>query len=73
MKSKDQRFIELSYFIYKCVEKIASINLLILLQIDFVAHDDLPYNSAGVEDIFATLKEKGQFLATQRTEGEVDL
>jgi len=38
-------------------------------KIDFVAHDDLPYGAAGSEDIYAWLKEKGRFVATERTEG----
>ena len=38
-------------------------------QIDFVAHDDLPYNSGGSEDIYKPLKDVGKFVATQRTEG----
>jgi len=38
-------------------------------KIDFVAHDDLPYGAAGEEDIYAWLKEKGRFVATERTEG----
>jgi choline-phosphate cytidylyltransferase len=38
-------------------------------QIDFVAHDDLPYSANGCEDIYKPLKEKGMFVATQRTEG----
>lgn len=43
--------------------------LLSLTQIDFVAHDDLPYNSGGSEDIYKPLKDMGKFVATQRTEG----
>ena len=43
--------------------------LLSLTQIDFVAHDDLPYNSGGSEDIYKPLKDVGKFVATQRTEG----
>jgi len=39
------------------------------LEIDFVAHDDLPYGAAGSEDIYKPLKDKGMFCATQRTEG----
>jgi len=38
-------------------------------KIDFVAHDDLPYGASGAEDIYQRLKDKGMFLATQRTEG----
>lgn len=41
------------------------------LQIDFVAHDDIPYTSVGHEadDVYAFIKAKGMFLATERTEG----
>ncbi|CAD7004353.1 unnamed protein product [Ceratitis capitata] len=38
-------------------------------KIDFVAHDDIPYTGAGLEDIYAPLKAKGMFVATERTEG----
>ncbi|XP_067645496.1 choline-phosphate cytidylyltransferase A [Eurosta solidaginis] len=38
-------------------------------KIDFVAHDDIPYTVDGVEDIYAPLKAKGMFVATERTEG----
>ncbi|CAN6628291.1 choline-phosphate cytidylyltransferase [Trichomonascus vanleenenianus] len=38
-------------------------------KIDYVAHDDLPYASAGDDDIYRFVKEKGMFLTTQRTEG----
>lgn len=37
--------------------------------IDYVAHDDAPYGSAGQEDIYAGIKKAGKFMATQRTEG----
>lgn len=37
--------------------------------IDYVAHDDLPYGSVGQEDIYKEIKEAGKFKATQRTEG----
>ncbi|XP_014037190.1 choline-phosphate cytidylyltransferase B isoform X6 [Salmo salar] len=38
-------------------------------QIDFVAHDDIPYSSAGTEDVYKHIKEAGMFVPTQRTEG----
>merc|ERR1711973_627663 len=38
-------------------------------KIDFVAHDDVPYTIGSGEDIYAWLKERGMFVATQRTEG----
>ncbi|XP_018590247.1 choline-phosphate cytidylyltransferase B-like isoform X1 [Scleropages formosus] len=38
-------------------------------QIDFVTHDDIPYSSAGSEDVYKHIKEAGMFIPTQRTEG----
>ncbi|XP_025131788.1 choline-phosphate cytidylyltransferase B [Bubalus kerabau] len=38
-------------------------------KIDFVAHDDIPYSSAGSDDIYKHIKEAGMFVPTQRTEG----
>ncbi|KAL1956968.1 hypothetical protein VTO42DRAFT_6457 [Malbranchea cinnamomea] len=38
-------------------------------QIDYVAHDDIPYGADEGDDIYAPIKERGQFLVTQRTEG----
>lgn len=38
-------------------------------KIDFVAHDNLPYPCGDVEDMYAPIKERGMFVATQRTEG----
>ncbi|RLV91978.1 Choline-phosphate cytidylyltransferase [Spathaspora sp. JA1] len=37
--------------------------------IDYVAHDDLPYASGDADDIYRPIKEMGMFLTTQRTEG----
>ncbi len=38
--------------------------------IDFVAHDDLPYAAiGGLSDIYAPIKETGKFLPTKRTDG----
>ncbi|KAF4089446.1 hypothetical protein AMELA_G00066970 [Ameiurus melas] len=41
----------------------------VLLRIDFVAHDDIPYSSAGSDDVYKHIKEAGMFAPTQRTEG----
>lgn len=38
-------------------------------EIDYVAHDDLPYAGADSDDIYRPVKEAGKFLVTQRTEG----
>ncbi|KAI9886785.1 MAG: hypothetical protein M1823_001428 [Watsoniomyces obsoletus] len=38
-------------------------------QIDYVAHDDLPYGADEGDDIYRPIKEQGKFLVTQRTEG----
>uniref|UniRef100_UPI00358FE201 choline-phosphate cytidylyltransferase A-like isoform X1 n=1 Tax=Myxine glutinosa TaxID=7769 RepID=UPI00358FE201 len=38
-------------------------------QIDFVAHDDLPYSGAGTDDIYKDIKAAGMFAPTQRTDG----
>lgn len=38
-------------------------------KIDFVAHDDIPYMTDDADDVYAKLKAKGMFVATQRTEG----
>lgn len=37
--------------------------------IDYVAHDDIPYGADEGDDIYAPIKQKGMFLVTQRTEG----
>lgn len=38
-------------------------------EIDYVAHDDLPYGASEGDDIYKPIKERGMFLVTQRTEG----
>ena len=38
-------------------------------KIDMVAHDDIPYTSNNTEDVYQTIKDRGMFLVTQRTEG----
>ncbi|XP_044267406.1 choline-phosphate cytidylyltransferase A-like isoform X3 [Tribolium madens] len=38
-------------------------------KIDFVAHDDIPYESENTDDTYGELKKRGMFLATERTEG----
>ena len=39
------------------------------MQIDFIAHDDIPYNAGNTDDVYKPFKENGMFVATQRTEG----
>ena len=34
--------------------------LVFLHQIDFVAHDDIPYSSAGSDDVYKHIKEAGE-------------
>ena len=41
----------------------------VCVQIDFIAHDDIPYNAGDTDDIYKPFKENGMFVATQRTEG----
>lgn len=38
-------------------------------KIDFVAHDDIPYESENTDDTYGELKKRGMFLKTERTEG----
>ncbi|XP_035232538.1 choline-phosphate cytidylyltransferase B-like isoform X1 [Stegodyphus dumicola] len=38
-------------------------------KIDFVAHDDLPYAMGSEDDVYKGIKERGMFVATERTEG----
>ncbi|OJJ49568.1 hypothetical protein ASPZODRAFT_128055 [Penicilliopsis zonata CBS 506.65] len=38
-------------------------------RIDYVAHDDLPYQADEGDDIYEPIKAQGKFLVTQRTEG----
>lgn len=38
-------------------------------QLDYVAHDDLPYGADEGDDIYQPVKAAGMFLVTQRTEG----
>lgn len=37
--------------------------------IDFVCHDDIPYQTAGIDDAYAICKKLGKFKATERTKG----
>lgn len=38
-------------------------------QIDYVCHDDAPYKSGDIDDVYKWLKDEGKFLATQRAVG----
>lgn len=44
-------------------------NFILKHKIDFIAHDDIPYTTGSSTDVYAKLKERGMFVATQRTEG----
>lgn len=48
---------------------IIDIDFLKANNVHYVAHDDLPYVSAGSEDVYYDVKKAGYFRATQRTEG----
>ena len=48
---------------------IVTADFLLKHNIDYVAHDDLPYGADEGDDIYGPIKEKGMFLVTQRTEG----
>lgn len=38
-------------------------------KIDFVAHDEIPYGTDDCNDVYAPIKARGMFVATERTEG----
>jgi len=38
-------------------------------QIDYVAHDDDPYASSGMDDVYSYCKSRGKFIPTRRTPG----
>ncbi|XP_055612822.1 choline-phosphate cytidylyltransferase B isoform X2 [Uranotaenia lowii] len=38
-------------------------------KIDFVAHDEIPYSTEDSDDVYAAIKARGMFVATERTEG----
>ncbi|KAN0066524.1 choline-phosphate cytidylyltransferase [Thecaphora frezii] len=44
-------------------------NLIDAMEIDYVAHDELPYEGKGMEDVYGFVKKQGRFLPTRRTEG----
>ncbi|KAK5987434.1 putative choline-phosphate cytidylyltransferase [Cladobotryum mycophilum] len=48
---------------------IATTDFLDKYGLDYVAHDDLPYEAVDCDDIYQPIKEAGKFLVTQRTEG----
>ena len=37
--------------------------------IDYIAHDDIPYKTGDEPDVYKEVKDAGMFLATKRTEG----
>eukprot|EP00128_Syssomonas_multiformis_P015526 Colp12_sorted_trinity150504_noHs@22703 len=48
---------------------VLTLDFLAKHDIDYVAHDDIPYGSAGTDDVYKEVKALGKFLATQRTDG----
>lgn len=51
-----------------CTSTPVVTSLFSLQQIDFVAHDDIPYSSAGSDDVYKHIKEAGEeFWATLAT------
>lgn len=48
---------------------VPSVEFLRAHRIDYIAHDDVPYTSAGQEDCYAAVKRAGMFKATERTDG----
>ncbi|KAF1940964.1 choline-phosphate cytidylyltransferase B [Clathrospora elynae] len=48
---------------------VVTAEFLLKHNIDYVAHDDLPYGADEGDDIYGPIKERGMFLVTQRTEG----
>lgn len=48
---------------------VLTLDFLVKHNIDYVAHDDIPYSSSGSGDIYAEIKKAGRFRATARTEG----
>ena len=48
---------------------VVTVDFLKKHKIDYVAHDDIPYTSAGIDDVYKPVKELGKFLVTQRTDG----
>lgn len=48
---------------------VIDVDFLTKHNIDYVAHDDIPYGASEGDDIYKPIKEQGKFLVTQRTEG----
>lgn len=42
-------------------------------KIDFVAHDEIPYTTDDTHDVYSHIKDRGMFVATERTEGNNNL
>lgn len=48
---------------------VVTVDFLAKHQLDYVAHDDIPYGADEGDDIYGPIKAAGKFLVTQRTDG----
>ncbi|EDO39372.1 predicted protein, partial [Nematostella vectensis] len=74
--TEDERYMSLLHSRYvdeviRDAPWIVSPDFIDIHKIDFVAHDDIPYKTAGMQtdDVYKDIKAMGKFVATERTEG----
>lgn len=59
-KHKVRGHINTAYHFTQSYYSTGLIGVMLNSQIDFVAHDDIPYTSAGSEDVYKHIKEAGE-------------